>query len=74
MTKHECIVYDEASERDVFKLSNGNLEVLKKIPEMMTKSKWRIKLRMLVLDYIMEDVHKDMKRSIKRVKNGTINK
>jgi len=36
---------------DKFDISDGNLGVLKIIPEMMTKPKWRREIRRLVIDY-----------------------
>lgn len=41
--------------RDLFSLSDGNLRVLETIPRMMKDYKWRKKLRLLVLDYIVEN-------------------
>jgi hypothetical protein len=40
--------------RDAFIISFGNLEVMKRIPVMMTHEKWRNKLRELVFEYISE--------------------
>ena len=40
--------------RDAFIISSGNLEVLKRIPDMMTKQKWRERLRQLVIEFISE--------------------
>lgn len=40
--------------RNEFNISNGNLEVLKTIPIMMTKPRWRKKVRMLVIDYLIK--------------------
>lgn len=40
--------------RDAFIISYGNLEVLKRIPEMMADAKWREKLRRLVIEFIGE--------------------
>jgi hypothetical protein len=37
---------------DNFEVSNGNLQVLRHIPDMMTKPEYRKRLRMLVLDYL----------------------
>jgi len=54
--KGETLVLDEASERDKFNLSFGNLQVLKTIPDMMKESKWRKKLRMLVLEYLSDQI------------------
>lgn len=39
---------------DEFKVSNGNIKVLETIPAMMQDAHWRKKLRMLVMDYLME--------------------
>ena len=44
---------------DQFDVSTGNLEVLKKIPEIMNDAHWRKKLRMLVIDFIFYKNHED---------------
>lgn len=41
--------------RDLFSLSDGNLRVLETIPRMMKDYKWRKRLRLIVLDYIVEN-------------------
>jgi hypothetical protein len=41
--------------RDLFRLSDGNLKVLETIPKMMKDYKWRKRLRLIVLDYIVEN-------------------
>jgi len=43
------------NKRDIFKISNGNLETLKTVIEMMNNKKYREKLRGLALDYIMKN-------------------
>ena len=42
--------------KDKFDISDGNLEVLKIIPEMMNDPKWRDELRRLVLDYRTSEI------------------
>jgi len=55
----ECIIYDEATQiRNEYKISNGNLEVLKSIPEMMKDNKYRERLRRLVLEYKTDEILK----------------
>jgi hypothetical protein len=39
--------------RDRFTISEGNLEVLKRIPEMMQMKKYRTQLRKIVLDFLI---------------------
>lgn len=39
---------------DQYNLSYGNIEVLKHIPEMMLMTKYRKKLRLLVIEWIFE--------------------
>ena len=51
--------------KNEFNISNGNLEVLKFIPEMMTKDIWREKVRMLVIDY-MTQKSSDNKTKVKK--------
>jgi hypothetical protein len=46
---------DPYNVRDTFIVSMGNLEVLKRVPEMMLIPKWRDQLRKLVLDFICEE-------------------
>jgi len=61
--KGEMIIFDEtAKPRDEFKVSYGNIEVLKNIPEMMKDEKYRKALRMLILEFISDDILKRGKR------------
>lgn len=50
--------------RDKFQISEGNLEVLKAIPEMMRIKKYRIELRKLAFDFLF---NKKNQNSIRRV-------
>jgi hypothetical protein len=40
--------------RDQFKVTSGNLKVLELVPRMMTTIKYRVKLRILALEFMME--------------------
>lgn len=48
-----------------FNISKGNLEVLKRIPEMMEIEKYRDILRKLVVDFIIDSERKYEKESSK---------
>lgn len=54
MTQKDKIMMPTKGE-DKFDLSDGNIEVLSRIPKMMTIDEWRSKIRMVVLDYIIEN-------------------
>lgn len=58
--------------KNKFDISDGNLEVLKTIPEMMNDPKWREELRRLVLNYKTSQIlkskhHTGLKQSINRI-------
>ena len=44
---------------DEFKVSKGNIEVLKTIPEMMLDNYWRGRLRGIVMDYAINKYQKE---------------
>lgn len=55
--KGEKIIFDEQTIlTDEFKVSYGNIEVLKNIPEMMKDEIYRKALRLLVLEFMSEDI------------------
>jgi hypothetical protein len=56
--------------KDMFELSDGNLEVLINIPKMMKISKYRNQLRKLTIDYLYEGYGKNIDKRLEGIKKG----
>jgi hypothetical protein len=51
--------------RNQFDISDGNLDVLKAIPEMMMDEKWRDKLRLIAMEFRFQEINK---RALNRIR------